>query len=51
MAKWGILWRPLQLSLSQNVRNIEVSMELQNVCIIMFKDLFQNHKITSFTVL
>jgi len=33
MARWGILWRPLRFSLSQNIRVFKLAMCLHNFCI------------------
>ena len=33
MARWGILWKPLRFSLSQNIRIANLAMMLHNFCI------------------
>ena len=33
MARWNILWRPLQFTLSENVRTVQLAIQLHNFCI------------------
>lgn len=33
MSRWGILWKPLQFKLSENIRSVQLAMLLHNFCI------------------